>query len=293
MYLGLDRRPGWWYVTLAYIAALAVALLTVRFAPTGWHPLLTIFVADVAATIMVFLFSYARNNSSVYDAYWSVAPIAIAAYLVHISSPHIPVVRQALVCGAVIFWGVRLTFNWWRQWTGIKHEDWRYVQLKEQTGTRYWLVSFAGIHLFPTLLVYLGCISLFPALTWGTQELNLLDALALAVTGFAIWLEATADVQLYRFVRYQKTEGAILNTGLWAYSRHPNYLGEILFWWGLYLFALAADTGFYWCIIGPVSITILFVFISIPLHDKRSLARRPAYAEHMKKVPALIPRFKR
>ena len=82
-----------------------------------------------------------------------------------------------------------------------------------------------------------------------------------------------------------------MTTGLWAYSRHPNYFGEIMFWWGLFIFALAADSCYWWTIAGPLVITILFLFISIPMMDKRSLGRRPGYEEHMERVSALIPWF--
>jgi steroid 5-alpha reductase family enzyme len=81
--------------------------------------------------------------------------------------------------------------------------------------------------------------------------------------------------------------------GLWAYSRHPNYFGEVTFWWGLFFFALAADTDYWWTIIGPAAITVLFTFISIPMMDKRNLARRPGYEERIKNIPALIPWFRK
>jgi steroid 5-alpha reductase family enzyme len=87
--------------------------------------------------------------------------------------------------------------------------------------------------------------------------------------------------------------GQIMRQGLWAYSRHPNYFGEILFWWGLFLFVLATNWYFWWTVIGPLLITILFLVVSVPLMDKRSLADRPGYAEHMKKVSSLIPWFPR
>ncbi len=80
-----------------------------------------------------------------------------------------------------------------------------------------------------------------------------------------------------------------MDRGVWAYCRHPNYLGEILFWWGVFLFGLAADGDSWWRGVGALWMTVMFVTISIPMIDKRSLARRPRYAEHMKRVPALIP----
>ena len=79
-------------------------------------------------------------------------------------------------------------------------------------------------------------------------------------------------------------------SGLWAWCRHPNYLGEMGFWWGLWLLGIAADAGVWWTVVGPISITLLFVGISIPMIDRRHVARRPGYAEHMRAVPSLLPR---
>lgn len=291
MPLSPTNRPGWIWVLLAYVAAGIVSVLVAQAVPTDWHPLLVILAADVAATVAVFLFSLAFNNSSIYDPYWSVAPIAITGYLIAQANPDACLVRQLLVFAAICTWGGRLTFNWWRQWTGMAHEDWRYIQLKQQTGKAYWLVSFAGIHMFPTLLVYLACMSLYPALDSLNSSFNVLDVLGFLVCGIAIWIEASADKQLYRFVKGKPAPGTILKSGLWRYSRHPNYLGEIMFWWGIFLFALASGWQYWWCIVGPISINALFVFISIPMHEKRSLARRPNYAEHMQRVPRLLPRL--
>ena len=82
-----------------------------------------------------------------------------------------------------------------------------------------------------------------------------------------------------------------MTRGLWAYSRHPNYFGEIMFWWGIFFFGLAADFHYWWTIIGPVSVTLLFTVISIPLMEKRNLERRPDYAKVRESIPVLIPWF--
>jgi steroid 5-alpha reductase family enzyme len=81
----------------------------------------------------------------------------------------------------------------------------------------------------------------------------------------------------------------VLDTGLWAVSRHPNYLGEVLFWWGLFLLGLAAGPGWGWTVVGPLAITALFAFVSVPWMDRRMLARHPAWAERLRRVPALLP----
>ena len=192
--------------------------------------------------------------------------------------------------GLVLTWGARLTWNWARGWSGLVHEDWRYVDLRETTGRAYWAVSLVGLHMMPTLCVYLGCLSLLPALSTGSAPLGALDVLGVIVTTGAIALEAKADQELRRFRLANKTPGAILASGLWARSRHPNYLGEILFWWGLFAFSLAADRASWPNIAGPSVITLLSVFVSVPMLDKRHAARRPGYAEHMRRVPGLVPR---
>jgi steroid 5-alpha reductase family enzyme len=137
--------------------------------------------------------------------------------------------------------------------------------------------------------VYLGCLSLLPAVVSGTRPLGVLDALGLAVTAGAVALETIADEQLRTFRLGNPPPGTILDTGLWSLCRHPNYLGELSFWWGLYLFGVAADPTWWPAIVGPLSITALFAFLSVPLIDKRSLARRAGYREHMDRVPALFP----
>lgn len=279
------------WIAVAYLAGfIAAGCVAGQFAASKpvWF---TILAADVVATCVVFAFSKLLDNSSVYDPYWSVAPMVIAPALARFaSSDQVPVARKFVVTALVLVWGARLTWNWARGWHGISHEDWRYVGLRATTGRAWWLVSFLGIHMAPTVWVYLGCLALIPALGTGSQPLGPLDAIALVITAGAIVLEAIADQQLRSFRLENPAPGTIMARGLWARVRHPNYLGEILLWWGVYLFGLAADRASWKNIVGPIAINALFVFISVPMLDRRSCARRPHYAEHMRRVPALLPR---
>lgn len=281
------RRDVTW-ILIAYAAALLVAL--VAAATVGWeHPLAIAFAADLAATLAVFAFSRAFDNSSFYDAYWSVAPPLLAAYFWTVAAPEASGARQVVVFALVCWWAVRLTYNWARGWTGLRHEDWRYVDLRASTGRAYWLVSLVGLHVMPTIQVFLGCLSLYPALAVGTRPFGLLDGVALLVTGGAIALEARADKELLRFRRSRPPRDAILDRGVWSWSRHPNYFGEMSFWWGLWLFGLAAAPGWWWTVIGPVAITLMFRFASLPLIETRMLQRRPAFAEHQRRVSMVVP----
>ncbi len=279
---------SWTLMIAAYVVAAAIAI-GLAFWLHAAHPLVIVAVADTAATVVVFAFSLALNNSSWYDPYWSVAPPFIAAFwLLQPNSGGFGPLRHVLVLVLLCVWAARLTYNFASQWKGIGHEDWRYVDMHRQYGRFYWPISFLGIHLMPTILVFLGCLALWPALDSGKQPFNWLDVVAGIVTAGAIVIEATADLQMRRFRRAAKEPGQI-PPGLWSLSRHPNYFGEVLFWWGLFLFALAAAPAYWWVIIGPLAILLLFLFVSIPLMEKHLLEKRSDYTAYQQRVSPFVP----
>lgn len=281
------KAAGQAFVVVAYLIALGAALATGRaMAPA--HPLLITACADGVATAVVFAFSVVLDNSSVYDPYWSVAPPAIAAYWASVAPTGALSSRQVVILALVVLWALRLTANWARRWGGPADEDFRYREIRAKTGRTYWPVSLLSIHVLPTTWVFLGLVPIYPALTRG-GSMGGLDLVAATVTFAAIAIETIADRQLRAFVRSPHAPDAILDSGLWRLCRHPNYLGEVLFWWGLFLFGLAAQPTYAWSIVGPLSITALFVFVSVPWMDRHLLARRPAWAERMQRVPALLP----
>ena len=125
------------------------------------------------------------------------------------------------------------------------------------------------------------------------DPIGLFDYLGLAVCLLATLIELVADEQMKAFKK-TSPKGSIMDQGLWQYSRHPNYFGEILFWIGLFLFCIPFNiTNDWWTALGFISMLILFVFISVPMMDERSLKNKPGFKEHMQKVPALFPSFKR
>lgn len=269
-----ERRRLLVAVGLAYLAALAAAVATALALPAG-HPLLVTAAADVAATLVVFAASVRHDNSSLYDPYWSVAPLPVVAFWLALGWPGATTARGALAAALVLAWAVRLTWNCMARWGSLADEDFRYREIRARTGRWYWPASLLSIHLFPTAWVFLGLLPLFPALARPAAPLGWLDAAAFLVTAGAILLEALADLQLRRFLAARRDPAERLGTGLWAVSRHPNYLGEVLFWWGLWLFGLAADPGWWWTVIGPLAITALFALVSIPWMDRRLAARHP------------------
>ena len=274
---------------LAYTVALGVAVPVGFVLVSRLHPILATFVADVAATLVIYVFSCTFRNASFYDPYWSVAPIVIAVYwMLTPESVNVVAVRQTVVFALVLFWGLRLTYNWVRRWRG--NEDWRYADIRKQNPGLFWLANLIGIELMPTLLVFLGCLSLYPTLSAGSNPFGFLDGIAIVITVSAILMETIADEELREFVKNGEKARQTLSSGLWAYTRHPNYLGEMGFWWGLYFFSIAADLDYWWTFIGPVGITLLFIFVSIPMIEKH-LSRRSGYAEYQQRVSKLVPWF--
>jgi steroid 5-alpha reductase family enzyme len=276
-------------VSLSYVMALGFAWATAAFAPID-DLLYRTLAADLVATMVIFAWSVAYDNSSFYDAYWSVIPIAIVSYWMTLADSDVPALRSAAVFIVVTIWGTRLTFNWARGWTGLDHEDWRYVDFRARVPDFYWGVSFAGFHVFPTLIVFAGLAAVFPALVRSGRAPGMVDLVAFCVGLCGIWLEWQADRQLRAFVTSGRQPGETLRHGLWRYSRHPNYLGEMLVWWSLFLFGLAADPEWAkWAVWAPIAMTAMFLFVSIPLIEKRSLARRANYQQVIDETSILIP----
>ena len=284
-----DRARAFLWITVAYLVALAVALVT-GIAVAGRHPIAIALAADVAATLAIFAFSFAFGNTSFYDAYWSVAPPVVAVWFALAPGGVAVFDRQLLVFLLVLLWAARLTWNWARGWTGLAHEDWRYVDFRKKTSRAgYWVVSLVGLHAIPTLVVFLGLLPLWLALHDGMRRLNGVDVLAALVTLAGVAFELFADNQLRRFRLSNPPPGATLESGLWAWSRHPNYLGEMLFWLGLALFGAAAAGFVWWAWLGVAAMVAMFLGTSIPMKERRMLERRPSYAERQKRVSLLIP----
>ena len=278
------------HITLAYIVTLSIAWGALEVLDQS--PLWNMFWADIAATVAIFVFSRLYKNSSFYDAYWSVIPPLIALYWAMTATAQgVDMTRAWLVVILVWLWGIRLTANWATFWPGLEHEDWRYEPIKTNAGKWNALADFSAIHLFPTVIVFAACIPIYAAVAMDAQPLNWLDYLAATATLLAIFIELVSDIQLHRFLTHRKS-GEIMKTGLWALSRHPNYFGEWLFWAGLALFGVAAvPSAWWWVLPGAIAMLAMFLLASIPMIDKRSLARRPEYATHMQQVSGFMPWF--
>lgn len=273
-----------WYL----IAAIAAFVLFQFVLPHTTHILYKSFLANVLATVVIFIGSSIYKNSSVYDPYWSVVPPIILMYWNNLEYSNIISFKNNILLLVVLFWAVRLTLNWHYGWKGLQDEDWRYTELRKQHGKWFPLVNFFGIHLFPTLLVFIALIPCYYTISAYHINIIPLYILGVLISIVGILFELYADIQSKKF-RALHTSDDFITTGLWKYSRHPNYFGEILFWFGLYVIMLSCDLSHWYYGIGFLLMFGLFYFISIPLMEKRNLSKRKNYHEYINAVSKLFP----
>ncbi|MDO3398937.1 DUF1295 domain-containing protein [Mycolicibacterium neoaurum] len=286
--IGKARSLG--LVTGAYLVAVAMAAAWLWWGPSTAILWLDTLIADVLATLVIFVFSRIYRNSSFYDAYWSVIPPLLLFYWWYRSAPDVDPLRAWLITVVIVLWALRLTANWVYAFPGLHHEDWRYPMFKQRAGRFEFVADLVAIHLIPTLQVFLAMVPVYIAITRPGSGLAWLTWVALVIGVGAVALELVADVQMHRFVA-ERREGQAMDTGLWSWSRHPNYFGEFSFWAALALFGIAAAPEHWWLSsLGALAILAMFLGASIPMMEERSLTRRPAYQDVIDRVSRFVPR---
>ena len=275
-----NRWLSFGIVFLVYLSATILGYYLYKELPYGFE--LNLLIADVAMTAYVFIFSLIFKNASVYDPYWSVQPIIILAFFA--TGTSVTPLGWLLII-AVGLWAIRLTANWAYTFHGLQHQDWRYTMLHEKTGVFYPIINFVGIHLVPTLVVY-GCtLPAVYALVYSAES-NVLSVICVGLSCLAFTVQGIADIQMHKFKKQKKS--GFIRTGLWKHSRHPNYLGEILMWWGVALASCCAMPDRWYLIAGAVANTILFFSVSIPMADGK-MSKREGFQEYKSHTRMLLP----
>lgn len=288
-------------ITAIYLLAGIAAVLLFRLSIFNFQlsPLLALFLADVLATIIVWAFGLLYENVSVYDPYWSVfPPVAFLLWAVYTGTWSLPVI---LLLIASWYWGWRLTRNWAITFKGIAHEDWRYTKYRSLHPIVFHLINLFGLNMMPTLVVFAAMLpglklyeshlTLSSAYSWysGGATGPLFTAMHLCfgctICIIAVTIQLIADKQIHDF--RAANPGKCCNVGLWKHGRHPNYFGEMLFWWGIWLMYWVLY-GIDWFILGPIAMSAMFICISIPLMEKRQLQNKPEYADYRKQTRMLI-----
>jgi steroid 5-alpha reductase family enzyme len=271
-------------ITVVYVLSFGIGAVALYALKDVLPPLLNMFIADTIATIIVFIFNLVFKNASVYDPYWSVQPPLLLAgfYLVY----QIPFdTAHLLIVIPLLFWAIRLTVNWATGFDNLSWQDWRYHDVKQQNPRHEKLMVFLGIMYMPTCLVFLGVIPLWYVLNAPSGN-YLLSGIGGIIVAAGTILELVADREMKRY-KADPARSPCIKSGVWKYSRHPNYLGEILVWIGIFIAGLQ---NFHLLNLpGVLLIIALFISTSIPMMEKHLLARTPSYRDYQRDVPMLFP----
>ena len=252
-----DKIFGLLVLLLTYVVATAVGVLLFALLKNHVHYLVNILICDVVATVVVWLFGVIFKTASIYDPYWSVQTVIIyIGLLIYFNNWNLFTII-ALV--TMSLYTIRLTGNFIIGFHSLSYVDWRYRMLKEKSGKLYQLVNLFGICMFPTLVVYSASLPLF--VYASLSEFSYLDLIGNATVLFGVTLELVSDTQMKQFIRTRTSREEVINIGLWNYSRHPNYLGEITIWFGVYFILMIGNINYWYFFFGALINLLMFLFI--------------------------------
>ena len=232
------------------------------------------------------LMSLPRNNVNAVDSLWSV--FFLAAALAVISTNSVLSDKNLLVFCLIAIWSIRLSaYLTYRNWG--KDEDRRYAAIRTKYNPGFRFKSFFIIYLFQAVLASVIFMGLAPGLS-EPMALRWFDIIAVSIAIAGILYESVADWQLLNFKMKAKHSQAVMKTGLWGLSRHPNYFGEFLYWWGMFLIIISSENV--WVVLSPLIMTFLLLKVSgVSLMEKDIDNRRPEYAQYMRNTPAFFPKI--
>lgn len=255
---------------------------------------LVIVAGATAASVVALMFGVwiaglIRRDASLVDTFWGLGFVMIASIANVLSHGYAP--RRFLVLMLVGFWGLRLAWHIALRSVG-RGEDPRYAAMRAKFGDAFWWKSLFVVFALQGVLMWVIALPILVVQTAdGPARLGLVDGLGLLVFAAGLIIEMTADQQLVDFRAKAENRGRVLDTGLWRWSRHPNYFGECLIWWGLWLLCSSAPFGF-WTIVSPIVVTVLLVRVSgVPMLEGHLRTTRPGYDDYARRTSAFVPWF--
>ncbi len=242
----------------------------------------------LGAATAVWCVSVFRKDAGVADIAWGFG--FVLAAIVY-ALPHRPLTsRGMLVLGLICLWGIRLGAHLiWRNWG--RGEDPRYAAMRTTWGARFWWVSLFTVFWLQALLLWVISAPLQHSIAADTAPLGAIAAVGVFLWGVGMYFETVADWQLLRFKSDPKNKGKVLESGLWRYSRHPNYFGEFLLWWGFFVIAAETVSGL-WTVVSPLLISFLLLRVSgVPMLDKLMRNSKPDYRHYVERTSPFFPWF--
>jgi steroid 5-alpha reductase family enzyme len=248
--------------------------------------MLTAALVILAVVVITWLISLALRDASVIDPVWPLGFVAVAitAFIAGDGDEG----RRLLLLVLVAVWGLRLSGYLVIRNAG-KGEDFRYAAMREKRGRSFWIISLVTVFMLQGVLMWIVSLPVQLAAVPG-RALGWLAVVGTVMWAIGVAFESIGDWQLARFKANPDNRGKVLDTGLWRYTRHPNYFGDFLVWWGIFLIAAESGPGA-WGIVGPLLMTLLLVKVSgAGLLEKDIATRRPGYAQYVRRTSGFIPR---
>ena len=244
--------------------------------------------AVIALGILLWLVSLAVRDSSIVDIAWG--PLLFLVGVTYYATTTAPGSRARLMMALVALWAVRLAAHIGARNLG-HGEDFRYAAWRAQHPDTWWIRSYFKVFLLQGVIAWIVAMPLYYAITSASPvHFTLWDQIGALVFAAGFLFEAIGDEQLRRFKANPANKGRVMNTGLWRYTRHPNYFGEAVLWWGLGLIGVAA--GGWLGLVGPAIITFLLIRVSgVAMLEKTLKETKPGYADYIARTPAFFPRF--
>lgn len=248
------------------------------------HPYFVALFVILAVGVVSWLFSIIKKDVSFVDSLWSLF-FLIAAIVFALKAQPLSVKGQ-LVLALVVIWSLRLSiYITARNWG--KPEDYRYQSIRANNEPGFTFKSLYIVFGLQGVLAWLVALPLLPAIS-SDSALTAIDLVAASLWLVGFIFEAVGDYQLARFKSRDDSRGRVLDTGLWRYTRHPNYFGEFCMWWSFYLFAVAS--GGWWSIASPLLMSLLLLKVSgVAMLENTIADRRPKYAEYIHRTNAFFP----
>lgn len=269
-----------------YLFAIAIGGLLFFLLKDYMHFFLAILVADVTATIFVWATGLIVKTPSVYDPYWSLQTFFIyLGLLIYFNNWNLFTVIPLV---AIFLYSARLTANFIIGFHDLSYVDWRYKMLREKSGKFFQFVNLFGICMFPTLVVYAASLPLFMYASLPIEALSYLDFIGSGIILLGTLLELISDIQMKKFIKIRESRNDVINVGLWRFSRHPNYLGEIIIWFGVAFILIIHNYMFFYLIGGAIINLLMFLFISIPMEEKHMLEYKPNMVDYQKRTSMLL-----
>ena len=238
-----------------------------------------------ASTLFVWVLSLVRRDASIIDLFWSLT--FIVAAVVYATVTDAPSgVRTTLTLVLVTVWGLRLSgYLTWRNWG--EPEDYRYARMRERGGPTWPYRSLLSVFWGQAVLAWIVSAPLLAGID-GRRDLGILALVGIATWVVGLFFEAVGDWQLSLFKRNPENQGKVLDSGLWSTTRHPNYFGDFMIWWGLFL--IAADAGGWWSIFGPIVMTVMLMRVSgVTLLERKLTRTRTGYDDYVRTTNAFFP----